>query len=88
MTETSPILFHISVHTAYRSEEGAMFSKSFLVKSLKEAVLTFVGTAGTTFLAFGSGLEKAALVAAGVAGARAVIGVIVRNVGAEDSPHL
>lgn len=65
-----------------------MFSKSFLVKTAKEAVLTFVGVAGTTFLAFGSGLEKAAVVAAAVAGVRAVIGVVVRNVGTEDSPHL
>lgn len=66
-----------------------MFSKAFLLKSVKEAVVTFVSVGGTTFLAFGSGLEKAALVAAAVAGVRAVVGVVVRNVGTEqDSPHL
>lgn len=65
-----------------------MFSKKFLLATVKEAVVTFVSVAGTTFLAFGSGLEKAALVAAGVAGARALIGVVVKNVGTPDSPHL
>lgn len=65
-----------------------MFSKDFLVKVAKEAVLTFLGTAGTTFLAFGSGLEKAALVGGAVAGVRAVIGVVVKNVGTPDTPHL
>lgn len=65
-----------------------MFSKSFLVSVAKEAVVTFVGTAGSVFLAFGEGLEKAALVAGVVAGVRAVVGVVVKNVGTPDSPHL
>lgn len=65
-----------------------MFSKDFLVKVVKEAVLTFVGTAGSVFLAFGDGLEKAAVVGAVVAGVRAVVGVVVKNVGTPDSPHL
>ena len=65
-----------------------MFSKSFLVQVAKEAVVTFVGTAGSVFLAFGDGLDKAAIVGAVVAGVRAVIGVVVKNVGTPDTPHL
>lgn len=65
-----------------------MFSKEFLVASAKEAVVTFVGTAGSVFLAFGEDLSSAALVAGCVAGVRAVIGVLVKNVGTEDTPHL
>jgi hypothetical protein len=69
-----------------------MFSKDFLLKVVKEAVVTFVGTAGATFLAFGDGLEKAALVGACVAGVRAVIGVVVKDVtvlgGEKDTPSI
>jgi hypothetical protein len=65
-----------------------MFSKDFLLKVAKESVVTFVGTAGSVFLAFGDGLEKAALVGGVVAGVRAVIGAIVKNVGTPDTPHL
>jgi len=65
-----------------------MFSREFLLKVAKEAVLTFVGTAGSVFLAFGDGLEKAAVVGGVVAGVRAVVGVIVKNVGTPNSPHL
>jgi hypothetical protein len=65
-----------------------MFSKEFLVASVKEAVVTFVGTAGAVFLAFGEDLSGAAIMAGAVAGVRAVIGVLVKNVGTEDAPHL
>lgn len=65
-----------------------MFTKDFLLKVAKEAVVTFVGTAGSVFLAFGDGLEQAALVGGVVAGVRAVIGVVVKNVGTPDTPHL
>lgn len=65
-----------------------MFSKDFLIKVAKEAVTTFVGTAGSVFLAFGDGLEKAALVGGVVAGVRAVIGVIVKDIGEKNTPSL
>lgn len=65
-----------------------MFSKEFLLATVKEAVVTFVGTAGSVFLAFGEDLSSAAAVAGAVAGVRAVIGIVVKNVGTPDTPHL
>jgi hypothetical protein len=64
-----------------------MFSKEFLKKTSKEAVVVFVVAAGTVLLA-GPGLSAAVATAAVIAGARAVVGVIIKNVGEEDSPHL
>lgn len=66
-----------------------MFNKAFGVRLLKESVLTFVVTFGTTFLATSDNLSLAAATAGAVAGVRAVVGVAVRNAGeAENSPHL
>jgi hypothetical protein len=66
-----------------------MFSSAFLAKLGKESLVSFVVTFGGVFLATGDGLEVAALSAGVVAAVRAVVGVVVRNVGAEqDSPHL
>lgn len=64
-----------------------MLSKEFLKKTVKEAVVVFVVAAGTVLLA-GPGLSAAAATAGLIAGARAVVGVIIKNVGEEDSPHL
>ena len=64
-----------------------MFSKEFLGKLAKEAVVVLVVAFGTVLLA-GPGLGAAAATAGLVAGARAVVGVIIKNVGEENSPHL
>jgi len=64
-----------------------MFSKEFLGKLVKEAVVVFVVAFGTVLLA-GPGLGAAAATAGLVAGVRAVVGVVIKNVGEEDSPHL
>lgn len=64
-----------------------MLSKDFLKKTAKEAVVVFVVAFGTVLLA-GPGLSAAAATAGLVAGARAVVGLIIKNVGEEDSPHL
>lgn len=65
-----------------------MFSKEFLVKLVKESAVIFVVTFGTVLLG-APGLSAAAATAGLVAGARAIIGVLVKNVGEDkDSPHL
>jgi hypothetical protein len=64
-----------------------MLSKEFLVKTAKEAVVVFVVALGTVLLA-GPGLSAAAATAGLVAGVRAVVGVVIKNVGEQDSPHL
>jgi hypothetical protein len=64
-----------------------MFSKEFLGKVVKEAAVVFVVAFGTVLLA-GPGLGAAAATAGLVAGVRAVVGVVIKNVGEEDSPHL
>lgn len=64
-----------------------MLSKEFLKKTAKEAVIVFVVAAGTVLLA-GPGLSAAAATAGVIAGVRAVVGVLIKNVGEEDSPHL
>jgi len=64
-----------------------MFSKVFLAKSVKEALIVFVVSFGTVLLA-SPGLGAAAAIAGIVAGVRAIVGVLIKNVGEEDSPHL
>lgn len=64
-----------------------MLSKDFLKKLGKEAAVVFVVAFGTVLLA-GPGLSAAAATAGLVAGVRAVVGVVIKNVGEEDSPHL
>lgn len=67
-----------------------MFSKSFLVKVVKEAFVAFVVTSGGVFLVApnNSGLTASVLAGAAVAGLRAVVGVLVKDVGEADAPHL
>jgi hypothetical protein len=56
----------------------------FLKRLVEEAAYAFVGAAA---VALGSGdLGHAALTGAGVAGVRAVIGVLVKNFGDKDKP--
>lgn len=64
-----------------------MLSKDFLKKLVKEAAVVFVVAFGTVLLA-GPGLSAAAATAGLVAGVRAVVGVVIKDVGEEDSPHL
>lgn len=65
-----------------------MFNKEFLSRLGKEMLVAFIVTAGAAFLA-GTGGVGAVLMAAGVAGIRAVVGVVVRNFGEfENTPHL
>lgn len=64
-----------------------MLSKDFLKKVVKEAAVVFVVAFGTVLLA-GPGLSAAAATAGLVAGVRAVVGVLIKDVGEEDSPHL
>jgi hypothetical protein len=64
-----------------------MLSKEFLVKVVKEAAVVFVVAFGTVVLA-GPGLSAAAAIAGIVAGVRAVVGVLIKDVGETDSPHL
>lgn len=65
-----------------------MFSKEFLSRLGKEAVVAFIVTAGTALLV-GTGGVSAVALAAAVAGGRAVVGVVVRNFGEfQDTPHL
>lgn len=64
-----------------------MLSKEFLKKTVKEAAVVFVVALGTVLLA-GPGLSAAAATAGLVAGVRAVVGVVIKNVGEADSPHL
>jgi hypothetical protein len=65
-----------------------MFSKEFLSRLAKEAFVIFLVTLGTTILA-GTGLSGAAATAGLIAGARAVVGVVVRNLGEfKDTPSL
>lgn len=64
-----------------------MLSKEFVVKVVKEAAVVFVVSFGTVFLA-GPGLSAAAAIGGIVAGVRAIVGVLVKDIGEEDSPHL
>jgi hypothetical protein len=65
-----------------------MFSKDFVKKLGKECLVAFITTFGVVALADPT-LGAAAITAGAVAGFRAVLGVVVKNVGSEkDSPHL
>lgn len=65
-----------------------MFNKEFLSRLGKEMLVAFIVTAGLAALAGTGGLGVIAL-AAGGAGLRAVIGVVVRNFGEfQNTPHL
>ncbi len=67
-----------------------MFNKSFLVKLGKEALVAFIVTTGGVFLAApnGAGLTTSVLSGAVVAGLRAVVGVLVKDVGEAGTPSL
>lgn len=67
-----------------------MFNKDFLVKVAKEALVAFVVTTGGVFLAApnDAGLTASVLAGAAVAGLRAVVGVVVKDVGEAGTPHL
>lgn len=69
-----------------------MFSKDFLFKVVKEAAVAFVVTGGGVLLASPDSFHTAVLVGAAVAGLRAVVGVIVKDVtvlgGDENTPSL
>lgn len=62
----------------------------FLLKLVKESVVAFVVTAGGVFLAApnGAGLTASALSGLLVAGLRAVVGVVVKDVGEKNTPSL
>jgi hypothetical protein len=65
-----------------------MFNKEFAKKLVKESAVIFVVSFGTILLAT-PGLSAAAAVAGLIAGARAIVGVLVKNVGEDkESPHL
>lgn len=58
------------------------------MRTWREMLVAFVVALGMAILA-GTGLSAAAVLAGLVAGGRAVVGVIVRNMGEfEDTPHL
>ncbi len=67
-----------------------MFSRDFLVKVAKEAFVAFVVTTGGVFLAApnGAGLTSSVLAGAAVAGLRAVVGVVVKDVGEKGTPSI
>jgi hypothetical protein len=65
-----------------------MFSSKFLKRLGEEAVHSFIAGGAAAMLAAGDGLGKAAALAAVVAGARAVLGVLVSAFGASDSPSV
>lgn len=61
----------------------------FLLKLAKESAIAFVVSGGATLLVTSNSFTTAALVAAAVAGGRAVVGVIVKDVGDEkNTPSL
>jgi hypothetical protein len=65
-----------------------MLSKDFLKKLVKEVAVVFVVAFGTVLLA-SPGLSGAAAIAGLVAGVRAVVGVLIKDVGEDkDTPHL
>jgi NhaP-type Na+/H+ and K+/H+ antiporter len=65
-----------------------MFNKEFLSRLGKEMLVVFIVTAGAALLAGTGGVGAIALAALG-SGARAVVGVIVRNFGEfQNTPHL
>lgn len=55
--------------------------KTFVVKLVKESAISFVVTFGGVFLATSDSLSTSVIAAAAVAGLRAVVGVIVKDVG-------
>lgn len=59
----------------------------FVKRLAEEAAYAFVGGAALALQASGD-LGHAALVGAGVAGVRAVVGVLVKNFGAKDKPSV
>lgn len=65
-----------------------MLSKAFLLASLKESVLTFVVTAGGALTLADGGWDQAVVAGAAFAGLRAVVGVLIKNLGVKDTPHL
>ena len=65
-----------------------MFTKEFLSRTWREILVAFVVALGMAVLA-GTGLSFAAVLAGLVAGGRAVVGIIVRNMGEfKDTPSL
>lgn len=65
-----------------------MFSKEFLSRTWREMLVAFVVALGMAILA-GTGLSSAAVLAGLVAGGRAVVGIVVRNMGEfQDTPTL
>lgn len=65
-----------------------MFSLKFLKNLAEDAVVAFVVTAGGILAVTDGDLGRAALVGAATAGLRSVLGVLVKNVGAEESTRL
>jgi len=65
-----------------------VFNRVFLLKLVKETVVTFAGTLAASLGLMTGDLSKASLFAAVAAAARAVVGVLVKNVGEANSPHL
>ena len=63
-------------------------AKLFVARLVDEAAMVFVATFGVT-LASGGALDKAAVLSAAVAGGRAVLGLLVKKVGADkDKPSV
>lgn len=63
--------------------------KKFVLKLAKESGIAFVVAGGATLLVTSDSISKAAVVAAVVAGLRAVVGVVVKDVGEEkNTPSL
>lgn len=61
---------------------------AFLKKLAKDVVTVFVVTSAGLLVVPGTGFGRAELLAAAVAGLKAVLGVLVKDVGEENSPHL
>jgi hypothetical protein len=59
---------------------------AFVKRLLEEAVYAFIGGASVSL--GGGDFSHAALVGAGVAGVRAVVGVLVKNFGDKDKPSV
>jgi hypothetical protein len=62
--------------------------KSFVVKLVKDVATVFVVTSAGLLVVPGTGFGKAELIAAAVAGLKAVLGVLVKDIGEENTPHL
>lgn len=62
--------------------------KSFVVKLVKDVVTVFVVTSAGLLVVPGTAFGKAELIAAAVAGLKAILGVLVKDVGEKDTPHV